>query len=136
VWHSRKQELITLSTAETEYIATMHAAKEALWLHKLLCKIFPKILYLPTTIHCNNQATIKLITTDNYHSRTNHSRTKHFDQCYHFIHEVVSKKVLKLVYCPTNDMVADALTKALLKWKVAAHVNTLRMHHACRGVME
>jgi hypothetical protein len=67
-WHSRKQELITLSTAEAEYVAMMHTAKEALWLHKLLCEIFPQILHLPTTIHCDNQAVIKLITTDNYHS--------------------------------------------------------------------
>jgi hypothetical protein len=109
-WRSRKQELITLSTAEAEYVATMHTAKEALWLHKLLRKIFPEILHLPTTIHCDNQAAIKLITTDNYHSCT-----KHLDQRYHFIHEVVSKEVLKLVYCLTNDMVADALTKALPK---------------------
>jgi len=31
-WSSRKQEIITLSTAEAEYVATTHAAKEALWL--------------------------------------------------------------------------------------------------------
>jgi hypothetical protein len=31
-WSSQKQELVTLSTAEAEYIATTHAAKEALWL--------------------------------------------------------------------------------------------------------
>ena len=31
-WSSRKQELITLSTAEAEYIAAMHAAKECIWL--------------------------------------------------------------------------------------------------------
>jgi hypothetical protein len=125
-WRLRKQELITLSTAEAEYIVMTHTAKEALWLHKLLHEIFPKILHLPTTIHCDNQAVIKLITTDNYHSRT-----KHLDQCYHFIHKVVSKgEVLKLVYCLTNDMVADALTKALPKWKVVAHVN------ACGGVIE
>jgi hypothetical protein len=35
-WSARKQELVTLSTAEAEYIATTHAAKEAIWLHKLI----------------------------------------------------------------------------------------------------
>ena len=130
-WSSKKQELITLSTAEAEYVVTTHAAKEALWLHKLICEIFPEILHLPTTIHCDNQAAIKLITTDNYHSRT-----KHLNQRYHFIREVVSKEVLKLIYCPTEDMVMDALTKALPRWKVVAHANTLGMCHACRGMME
>jgi hypothetical protein len=71
------------------------------------------------------------ITTDN-----DHSRTKHLDQQYHFIHDVASKGTIKLVYCPTDDMVADVLTKALPKWKVAAHTNTLGMCCACGGVME
>jgi len=31
-WSSKKQELVTLSTAEAEYVATTHAAKEAIWL--------------------------------------------------------------------------------------------------------
>ena len=31
-WASKKQELITLSTAEAEYVAATHAAKECIWL--------------------------------------------------------------------------------------------------------
>ena len=31
-WFSKKQSLVTLSTAESEYVAAMYAAKEALWL--------------------------------------------------------------------------------------------------------
>jgi hypothetical protein len=117
--------------AEVEYVATMHAAKEALWLHKFICEVFPEILILPTTIHCNNQAAMKLITTDNYHSCT-----KHLDQQYHFICDIASKGTIKLVYCPTDDMVVDVLTKALPKWKVVVHVNALGMCCTCRGVIE
>ena len=32
-WYSCKQELITLSTAEAEYVAATHMVKEAIWLH-------------------------------------------------------------------------------------------------------
>ena len=32
-WSSKKQELVTLSTAESKYVAATYAAKEALWLH-------------------------------------------------------------------------------------------------------
>ena len=39
-WSSRKQELITLSTAEAEYVATTHAAKEAIWLRNFIGEIF------------------------------------------------------------------------------------------------
>ena len=32
-WVSKKQELITLSITEAEYVAAMHATKEGIWLH-------------------------------------------------------------------------------------------------------
>jgi hypothetical protein len=49
-WSSKKQELITLSTAESKYVAAMYTAKEAVWLQQIIDKIFqpitkPIILY-------------------------------------------------------------------------------------------
>ena len=35
-WSSKKQEIITLSTTESEYVAATHAAKEAIWLDLLV----------------------------------------------------------------------------------------------------
>ena len=31
-WSSKRQEIVSLSTTESEYVATMHGMKEALWL--------------------------------------------------------------------------------------------------------
>ena len=70
-WMSRKQELVTLSTAEAEYVAAMHAAKECIWLRRLIGKLFP-LLITRTTLHCNNQAALTLAVNDNYHARTKH----------------------------------------------------------------
>ena len=39
-WSSKKQELVTLSTTEAEYVAATHAAKEAIWLRRLIEEIF------------------------------------------------------------------------------------------------
>ena len=129
-WSSRKQELVTLSTAEAEYVAATHAAKEAIWLCKLIGKLFPTLLASTTPLYCDNQATLKLATDDNYHART-----KHINIRYHFIQHVIATGVLKLLYCPTEDMLADMFTKALPKWKVAAHIHALGMHHvALAGV--
>ena len=36
LWGSKKQELVMLSMAESEYVATTHAAKEAIWLWRLI----------------------------------------------------------------------------------------------------
>lgn len=56
-WSSRKQELVTLSTAEAEYVAAMHAAKEAIWLRRLLFELFP-LLDATTTLYRDNQAAV------------------------------------------------------------------------------
>ena len=118
-WKSQKQELIMLSTTKAEYVATMHATKEAIWLQWLLQELFPTSK-LPITLYCNNQSAIKLTQGDNYHTRT-----KHIDIQYHFICDAVRNGLVSLTYCPTEDMVTDILTKPLPKWKVAAHIVTL-----------
>ena len=128
-WSSKKQELVTLSTAEAEYVAATHAAKEAIWLRKLLGEIMPN-LTAPTPFYCDNQAALKLATEDNYHART-----KHIDVRYHFIRQTAASRAIKLLYCRTEDMIADLLTKALSKNKTAAFTASLGMRRACGGVV-
>jgi hypothetical protein len=125
-----KQELVTLSTAEAEYVAATHAAKECIWLRRLIGELFPSLIR-QTTLHCDNQAALRLATDDNYHART-----KHIDIRYHFIRQVVASAAIDIVYCPTDDMTADALTKALPRWKVKYHCLGLGLRQPSGGVME
>ena len=67
----------------------------------------------PTTLHSDNQSAIALTKDHQYHART-----KHIDIRFHFIQWVIEQGKVKLVYCPTNDMLADAFTKALPSVKV------------------
>ena len=46
-----------------------------------------------------------------------HSRTMHIDVMYHWLREKVEKGLLKLRFVPTEDMVADVLTKDLARMK-------------------
>ena len=78
-WSSHKWELVTLSTAEAEYVAATHAVKEGIWLRRLISKLFSPIDN-STPLYCNNQAAHMLATTDNLHAWT-----KHIDICYHYI---------------------------------------------------
>ena len=48
-----------------------------------------------------------------------HSKTKHIDIKYHYVREKVLDNTIILTYCPTNEMLADMLTKALSKEKFA-----------------
>jgi hypothetical protein len=117
-WSLKKQELVTLSTAEAEYVAATHAAKEAMWLRNFIGDVFSQVKG-PTTLHCDNQSAIAMSKTGSFSART-----KHIDIRYHFIRFVVEKGTLKLIYCPTDDMTADTLTKALPSPK-AKHFATL-----------
>ena len=71
----------------------------------------------------DNQSAIALT-----HDHQYHARTKHINVRYHFIHWVVENGALRLVYCPTADMVADALTKALPSPKVKHFAECLGLH--------
>ena len=97
---------------ESEYVAATYAAKEALWLRSLISQLFDTTLK-PTTLFSDNQSAIALTKDHQFHVRT-----KHINIRFHFIHWIVENGSLRLVYCPTNDMVADALTKALPSPKV------------------
>jgi len=129
-WSSHKQELITLSIAEAECVAAMHTSKELMW----LCHLIGDLSHPPltaTTLLCDNQAAIRLAQADNYHACM-----KHIDICYHFICDMVKHKEVSLMYCPTNKITTDILTKVLPHWKVTQHSLSLRLGHPCGGVLE
>jgi hypothetical protein len=118
-WSSKKQELVTLSTTEAEYVAATHAAKEGLWLRRLIGEVFEP-LTKPTTLYGDNQSAIALTQDGHYHART-----KHIDIRYHFIRYVIEAGSIRLIYCPTENMTADALTKALPSTKVKHFANAM-----------
>ena len=89
-------------------MSASQAAREAIWLRRLIGEVF-RPLTNPTTLYCDNQSAIALATGDGKY----HARTKHIDIRYHFIRFVVEEGHIHLIYCPTDDMAADTLTKAL-----------------------
>ena len=63
-------------------------------------------------MYCDNKSTICLSKNPEFHSRT-----KHIDIRYHFIKEKITEKIIKIEYIPTDQMLADILTKALPRIK-------------------
>ena len=118
-WAAKRQEIVSLSTTESEYVAVTHASKEALWLRSLISQLFD-ISLAPTPLFSDNQSAIALTKDHQYHPRT-----KHIDIRFHFIRWVVENGSLHLIYCPTEDMLADTLTKALPSPKVKHFVAEL-----------
>ena len=117
-WKTRKQAMVALSTSEAEYMALAAATQafrttqESLYLTQLLRDLgFP--VECQVTILEDNQGAILL--SQNPVIRP---RSKHIDIRYHFICTEVSKKRVKIVYCQTQEMVADVLTKPSTKEKL------------------
>jgi hypothetical protein len=123
-WSTKRQEIVSLSTTESEYVAGAHAAKEALWLRSLISQIFDSFSD-PTTLFSDNQSAIALAKDHQYHART-----KHIDVRFHFIRWVIEDGKIRLIYCPTAEMVADTLTKALPSPKVKHFAAELGLRRA------
>ena len=127
LWGLKKQELVTLSTAESKYVAATHTAKEALWLRRLIGEMFQPLTE-PTTLFGDNQSAIALTCDGSYHTCT-----KHIDIRYHFICFTVEDGSIRFLYCPSNDMVADTLTKALPSIKAKHFAQELGLHPSIWG---
>ena len=115
-WSSKKQELVTLSTVEAEHVGTTHAAKEIIWFRRLIKEIFRPLLF-PTTLCLDNQSAIVLANSENQF----HARTKLIDIRYHFVKFCIQNSSIDLIYCPTEDMIADIFTKSLPVIKYFTH---------------
>jgi len=107
-WSSKQQTLCTISTAEAEYVAQAHAAKESLFLGPLLGELsYDEGDIGPVRLNADNQSAIKMASNP-----VNHSRTKHTRNYYHVVRQLVSEtRELEIVYVNTSAMVADCMTK-------------------------
>ena len=67
-WFSKKQSSVSLSTDEAEYIASCFAFCEAIWLRKLMSRLFD--IELDTTIiFYDNQSFVKMIENLVFHDK-------------------------------------------------------------------
>ena len=91
-WSSKKQELVTLSTTEAEYVAATHAAKEAVWICRLIRQLFCP-LESPMTLYSDSKSAIALVKDGNFHART-----KHINIWYHFICYIIKAECNSLAF--------------------------------------
>jgi hypothetical protein len=105
-WYCTKQNSVSLSTMESEFIAAARGAQELLGCYELLQEIGSPS-QLPMLLHMDNQAAIAQVT-----SEASSQRSKHIDINYKFLKDLYYKGKLKPIHVPTTSMVADLMTKA------------------------
>ena len=110
-WNSKKQSSTSRSSCESEYRALAQCSCEAIWIRRLLSEL--KILdNKPTTLHCDNQSSIKLS-----YNPVFHEKSKHFEIDFHFTRQKVEDNNIKVEYIPSQEQPADILTKSLGRTK-------------------
>ena len=108
-WCSKKQDNVAQSTTEAKYAVATAAVNQAIWIRKILAHLHMNQLE-PTKIYVDNQAAISIANNPVFHGRT-----KHFKIKLYFLREAQKEEEVTLLYCRTNDQIADVLTKALPK---------------------
>jgi hypothetical protein len=95
-WSSKRQAVVSRSSAEAEYRGVANAAAECCWLRNLLCE-----LHLPvdkaSIIFCDNISAVYL--SDN---PVHHKRTKHVELDIHFVRERTALGQLRVLHVPTK----------------------------------
>ena len=108
----------------------MHTMKEALWLCSFIGEVVVS-LDEPITLFSDNQSAIVPTKDHQYHMHT-----KQIDIHFHFICWVVNDGKIWLIFCPTNDMVANTLIKVLPSPKVKHFAAKLGLCMDWRRVLE
>jgi hypothetical protein len=104
-WIRKKQSLVSLSTAKTEYIVETSCCTQVIWMKKTLTDI--QFEYdEPIPIYCDNIRAIIISNNPVMHYKMNKIPIK-----YHFLWEQVAEKNIRVEYVGTKEQVEDIFTK-------------------------
>jgi len=106
-WKSRRQDNVSLSISEAEFVAASQADQDALYLRETL-KDFGYQQQQATKIYEDNLACVAM-SGNSVHRKF----SRHIDIRRYFVRELVKAGFVKLIPLRTHKMVADALTKSL-----------------------
>jgi hypothetical protein len=127
-WCAKKQSTIAVSTAEAEHVVVTHDVR----------KQFGPVIHIKVLVTWNWKPsqltrTIKFVSKFAKNDMVQ-ARTKHMKIRYHFSRPAVESEQVKLIYCPTELMLDDALNKVLCEVKFAKSIlipdTVLKQAHA------
>ncbi len=112
-WSFKRQQCVSTSFAEAEYVDECNAAKELTFLIQALKEMkYEGSGTNSTIILADNQAAIKMSSNP-----VNHPWAKHIDTSYHYVRNKIEEGVIELKYILIDQMVTDDLTKPLKSGK-------------------
>ena len=105
-WFSKKQNSVSLSTTEVEYIFVGSSCSQLIWMKQMLEEY--NVQQDVMTLYCDNLSAINTSMNP-----IQHIRTKHIDIRHHFIRDLVEEKIVTLEHVTTEKQLTNIFTKAL-----------------------
>ncbi|CAL2249024.1 unnamed protein product [Prunus armeniaca] len=109
MWRSKKQNIVTRSSAESEYRGIAQRVCEILWLRWLLAEIG----FRPDAaakLHCDSQSAFEIA-----NNPAQHDRTKHVEVDLHFIKKKLEQKLISILLVPSSEQLVDMWTHVVSK---------------------
>ena len=106
-WGSTKQKSTALSSCEAEIYALSEGAKDLVYFRKLLTGVGENLTE-PSPCATDNVGAQALAYNPEHHKRSKHIERRHF-----YIRDMVEAMELVVPYVPTDENIADFLTKPL-----------------------
>ncbi|MBW0495264.1 hypothetical protein O181_034979 [Austropuccinia psidii MF-1] len=133
-WKTRRQPLVSISTAEAEYKSLCNLTSELLWFQQWCQEAGLFHFNSAIIVWEDKQSRIK---TANGNCNLNTKRMKHVDIQLHFVEEEIKNQLIELRYAPTSHMLAEFLTKAVPKLTLQRALHALRVFRlGLRGGVE
>ncbi|KAL0534562.1 hypothetical protein IC582_028853 [Cucumis melo] len=120
-WKSKKQNVVSRSSVESEYKVMAQSVCEIVWIHQLLSEIGFSIT-VPTKLWCDNQAALHIASNPVFHERNKHIEV----DCY-FIREKIQDGLVSTGYVKIKEQLGDILTKVVNGARISYLCNKLDM---------
>ena len=106
-WKSKRQQTVSLSSAEAEYRSMRRLVVELAWLSMLLHELTVDNI-TPMPLKCDNQAAIYIAKNSIFNERT-----KHIELDYRFVRQKLMESLVSLTHVTTKNQLVDIMTKPL-----------------------
>ena len=123
-WRSSRQTVVAQSTRDAEYIAASDCSRDIIFIREFLQEMHQhsKLDFDlgPTPLHCDCQPALDTIFKDGFSSKSKSIRLS-----YHNLRDLYQKHEIDPVKIPTEDNIADIMTKPIPQQQTLKHCSKL-----------